>query len=526
MAKLLYLHHVRRSDLEPCCKNPERNAGDTTCKNIRDIDDGQAHPYKAGDYTNDGKWGGKNSTNMNNFENKKTQEKATELKLIITQKIDGDVGTGYVTWALTNYPLLMPTEIREQLLKNQPVEGTSRGFRSQGGRKTALLVTVTHSDNPSDTVCDETMKDGRKMYAELEKQGFNVTWLCDNDYNRPEYSRVIFNRYKELWEYYGWNEISGRCSEGSCDTEKECEEYQCGGWELYGTCLHIANDNFKHTKAECKAQRHRKAKWHQNEKMEFMHHLKVNKGSFGSEYWKYIEAEKELLEQLKFDYGLQNYLPGGDLYPSRTNIIKAMRKLGGEARDGDSLFFYYSGHGGERPDNDESGQLIDNVIFPADHEQYKNFIRDNEIYDCLVMTIESHNVSLGAMFDSCSSGDVMDLGYTTNAKGNFELKRFRYQNEKKEQQIRKVLETGYDPRVMLLSGCTQRGESAGDKNGGVFTNAFINALEEDEYSSLRNIFERTHELIKAGDNKQNIQVGSLQSNADLHLSWSAWLSNE
>jgi uncharacterized caspase-like protein len=61
--------------------------------------------------------------------------------------------------------------------------------------------------------------------------------------------------------------------------------------------------------------------------------------------------------------------PNPAAYPTRQNMIRAMKWLVKDAQANDSLFFHYSGHGGQ------SVAFLDNVngyedtIFPVDFQQ-------------------------------------------------------------------------------------------------------------------------------------------------------------
>ena len=63
--------------------------------------------------------------------------------------------------------------------------------------------------------------------------------------------------------------------------------------------------------------------------------------------------------------------------PTRANIIRAMNWLVQDAQPNDSLFFHYSGHGGQTADLD--GDHIDgydDTIFPVDFKQAGQIISD------------------------------------------------------------------------------------------------------------------------------------------------------
>ena len=63
--------------------------------------------------------------------------------------------------------------------------------------------------------------------------------------------------------------------------------------------------------------------------------------------------------------------------PTRANIIRAMNWLVKDARPNDSLFFHYSGHGGQTPDLDgDHLDGYDETIYPVDFKQAGQIISD------------------------------------------------------------------------------------------------------------------------------------------------------
>lgn len=58
------------------------------------------------------------------------------------------------------------------------------------------------------------------------------------------------------------------------------------------------------------------------------------------------------------------------MYPSRANMIRAMHWLVDDARPHDSLFFHYSGHGGQMVDlNSYQDDIFDETIYPVDFDK-------------------------------------------------------------------------------------------------------------------------------------------------------------
>ncbi|CAI5758791.1 unnamed protein product [Candida verbasci] len=107
--------------------------------------------------------------------------------------------------------------------------------------------------------------------------------------------------------------------------------------------------------------------------------------------------------------------------PTRQNILDAIQWLIKGAQPNDSLFFHYSGHGGQTEDQpDQYGNYdeddgYDEVIYPVDFET-NGFIIDDLLHDLMVKTLPQ-GCRLTALFDSCHSGSVLDLPYMYSTKG-------------------------------------------------------------------------------------------------------------
>ena len=58
------------------------------------------------------------------------------------------------------------------------------------------------------------------------------------------------------------------------------------------------------------------------------------------------------------------------MVPTKANMVRAMHWLVDDARPNDSLFFHYSGHGGQKVDiNSPQDDIYDEVIYPVDFKQ-------------------------------------------------------------------------------------------------------------------------------------------------------------
>ncbi|EON65215.1 hypothetical protein W97_04452 [Coniosporium apollinis CBS 100218] len=102
--------------------------------------------------------------------------------------------------------------------------------------------------------------------------------------------------------------------------------------------------------------------------------------------------------------------------PNKANILRAMHWLVKDAQPNDSLFFHYSGHGGQTKDLDgDEDDGYDEVIYPSDFRE-KGHITDDEMHRILVNPLQP-GVRLTAIFDSCHSGSALDLPYIYSTSG-------------------------------------------------------------------------------------------------------------
>ena len=151
--------------------------------------------------------------------------------------------------------------------------------------------------------------------------------------------------------------------------------------------------------------------------------------------------------------------------PTRATILETFTTLLQSGKDGDLLFFSYSGHGSyvlDRNNDETNGN--DEMIVAADMKG----IIDDEL-KALIQTYLKKNVTLFALFDSCFSGTVLDLKY--QYLDSLENDNFT-ENAKEETTI---------GNVIMISGCTDNQTSAdafiNNRYQGAMTWAFLNGLK-------------------------------------------------
>jgi len=154
--------------------------------------------------------------------------------------------------------------------------------------------------------------------------------------------------------------------------------------------------------------------------------------------------------------------------PTRANIIAAMQWLVRDAHPNDSLFFHYSGHGGQTKDKDgDEGDGFDEVIYPLDYESNGHIV-DDDMHIIMVKPLPP-GCRLTSIFDSCHSGSALDLPYIYSTEGKI-----------KEPNL--ALEAGQG----LFSAATSymKGDMGGVMSGmsSVFKSATGSGKKADEYS--------------------------------------------
>ncbi|KAE8668264.1 Metacaspase-1 [Hibiscus syriacus] len=94
--------------------------------------------------------------------------------------------------------------------------------------------------------------------------------------------------------------------------------------------------------------------------------------------------------------------------PTRKNIEDSLRWLVKDCQQGDSLVFFYSGHGLRVPDfNNDEADGFDETICPLDFKE-AGMIKDNDLNSFMVRPL-TRGVTLHAIVDACHSGTILDL---------------------------------------------------------------------------------------------------------------------
>jgi len=191
--------------------------------------------------------------------------------------------------------------------------------------------------------------------------------------------------------------------------------------------------------------------------------------------------------------------------PTRANMIQAMQSFVQNAKPHDSLFFHYSGHGGQTAKPLFQGvSHRDDVIFPVDHGT-AGFIADEILFSTLVEPLPA-GCRLTAVFDCCQSGTVLELPFMYDTDGT--RKEPNWFNDQRHR-------IGHPANVISWSGClnSQFSDEQITKMGqhvGAMSNAFLTSLTANPNQSYENLLASVRQtLIQQGHKHQTPQLSSL-----------------
>ncbi|TRM58659.1 caspase domain-containing protein [Schizophyllum amplum] len=187
--------------------------------------------------------------------------------------------------------------------------------------------------------------------------------------------------------------------------------------------------------------------------------------------------------------------------PTRQNMLDAMRWLVKDAQPDDSLFFHYSGHGGQTKDLDgDEVDGFDEVIFPLDYEKAGHIV-DDRMHSVMVKPLPA-GCRLTAIFDSCHSGTVLDLPYIYSSSG-------RLKGSHVSNRARKRKATPAD--VISWSGCEDKQTSADTFSGGVavgaMSHAFISSMKANQNQTYQELLTSVRRILHP-KYSQKPQLGS------------------
>ncbi|KAJ1402232.1 Caspase-like domain superfamily [Sesbania bispinosa] len=198
-----------------------------------------------------------------------------------------------------------------------------------------------------------------------------------------------------------------------------------------------------------------------------------------------------------------------NLIPTKHNILESLRWLVKDCQAGDSLVFYFSGHGLQQPDfKEDEIDGFDETLCPVDFMK-EGMIIDNDINSTIVWPLKK-GVTLHAIVDACHSGTILDLLYVLNMKGNG-----IWEDNKppSKEPMRKHTSGGL---AICLSACedsqtaTDSAVFGGKGMNGVLTYLFTKTIRECPEITYGHLLQKMHEEIKKINNRSRCNNRFLQ----------------
>lgn len=117
----------------------------------------------------------------------------------------------------------------------------------------------------------------------------------------------------------------------------------------------------------------------------------------------------EMEKMLRASFGFNDIRMLLDNAATTANILSELERLVTEPEPGDVLFFHYSGHGSQFPDNyddDHEPDGLDEIICPIDLNWHDKMIRDDDLKR--IFDTVPAGVNLTVVLDCCNSGGGLD----------------------------------------------------------------------------------------------------------------------
>lgn len=204
---------------------------------------------------------------------------------------------------------------------------------------------------------------------------------------------------------------------------------------------------------------------------------------------------KELLTSQGFDnFNILTDLT--DVKPTKSNILNEFKNLIINAKSGDVLFFYYSGHGSYTYDrNNDETDGRDEMLVSSDLQA----VLDDEL-KTIIQSHLSSEITIIGLFDSCHSGTILDLKYNYLDSNNYD----NYTENNKVSECQ--------GNVIMISGCMDSQSSyealIENKSQGALTWSFIDCINKTPNSSWRELLKYMRDLLKTNNFEQIPQLST------------------
>jgi len=196
-----------------------------------------------------------------------------------------------------------------------------------------------------------------------------------------------------------------------------------------------------------------------------------------------------------------------DIKPTKNNIINYFTKLLTDAKSGDQLVFFYSGHGSTIVNTsiNKDVEPLDDVLITID----SNCIIDDDLNEIIQKNLKP-SVKLFVLFDCCHSGTMLDLRY------NFTV------DDTKPGIIIDNSSENTKSNVFYISGCKDDQISMdafiNSKAQGAMTWAFLEAVKQNNNMSWKMLVKTIRDNLKKYQFTQIPQFSTGLS-CDVNSSW-------
>lgn len=212
--------------------------------------------------------------------------------------------------------------------------------------------------------------------------------------------------------------------------------------------------------------------------------------------------------------------PKSQVKPTKENMENNIKKFVAGCKSGDTLFFYYSGHGSQLNDNngDESDGK-DSVLVPLDYQK-SGVIRDDWLFTNMVNCLPA-GVLLWTFTDCCHSGTMLDLQFNLQCASVYKNgsinKTIKYNGSEWSNQFGLTNETSKlsQADVFNFSGCLDPQTSADafirNQSQGAFTSCFFEFVNNNSIKDANNKILFNTNKIKISDMLKEINCRLLIS---------------
>ncbi|KAJ0681828.1 putative transcription regulator A20-like family [Helianthus annuus] len=218
-----------------------------------------------------------------------------------------------------------------------------------------------------------------------------------------------------------------------------------------------------------------------------------------------VRSMHELLLKLRFPNASIRILTEDESDPTRTptrhNILLALEWLTKGSRSGDSLVFYYAGHGAHVTDtNGDEKDGLDEAICPVDYSG-SGKILDDELHAILVAPLP-HGVTLHSIMDTCFSGTLLDLPFLCRIN----LEGFYKWEDQHSSHV-----SPHGGKAICISACDDHQYSA-DTSAftgnaiGALTYSFTNAVKSARNLTYGDLLDNMRKIVRRAQQEQGIDA--------------------